>query len=160
MIQFEMACEADAVVLKDIQMRAFLSQVPPDMPDLGGPEGYDTVEWQIESMKSAFYIKILSNDEIVGGMVLDEEEPDHCHLNRIFIDPPYHGQGIGTQALQWLEKRFSRYSRWTLRTAAFHIRNQRLYERLGYKRTGEVEIMPGFSLVEYEKRIGVELTAA
>lgn len=153
MVCFEKAGEQDAVLLKDVQMRAFLSQVPLDMPDLGGPDGYDSAEWQIEMMHKVPYIKILHDDILIGGIVLEPESADHCHVNRIFLDPPFHGKGIGTQAFAWLEKTYPEFRLWTLRTPAFHIRNQRFYERLGYQRVGELEVFPGFVLVEYEKRM-------
>jgi RimJ/RimL family protein N-acetyltransferase len=153
MIRFEIAEPADAEQLRDVQMRAFLSQIPAEKPDLGPPPGADSVEWQIERMGEAPYIKILNDGAIIGGIVLEIEEPDHCHVNRIFLDPPYHGRGIGTQAFGWLERTYPQFHRWTLRTAAFQTRNQCFYERIGYVKTGEMEAFPGFILFEYEKRI-------
>jgi GNAT superfamily N-acetyltransferase len=153
MIRFEIACPEDAARLAEVQKRAFDSQVPDEMPDLGGPPGYDSPAWQAETMQQTPYIKILEDGDILGGIVLRIPEPDHCHVERIFLDPPYHRRGIGTQAFAWLEQTHPQYRLWTLRTPAFALSNQRLYERLGYRKTGEKEIFPGFSLIEYEKRI-------
>jgi RimJ/RimL family protein N-acetyltransferase len=153
MIRFEIACEADAARLMEVQKHAFDSQVFEELPNLGGPPGYDSVAWQIETMNQAPYIKLLEDETIIGGIVLEPMGPEHCHLGRIFLDPPYHGRGIGTQAMAWLEKTYPEYRLWTLRTPALNLRNQRLYERLGYRKTGEKEIFPGFVLFEYEKRI-------
>jgi RimJ/RimL family protein N-acetyltransferase len=157
MTRFEIACIEDAVQLSEVQKRAFDSQVPDHMPDLGGPPGYDSVEWQIETMQQTPYIKIRQDGAIVGGIVLEPQGPDHCHVGRIFLDPPFHGLGIGTQAFAWLEKTYPQVTLWTLRTPSYHTRNQRFYERLGYRRTGkDIEVFPGFVLVGFEKRIEVE----
>ncbi|HVK05770.1 MAG TPA: GNAT family N-acetyltransferase [Armatimonadaceae bacterium] len=153
-IRFEAAEEGDAEALARVQKAAFDSQVPPERPDLGGPPGYDAPEWQRETMREAPYFRVLRDGEIVGGIVLRLPEPGHVHVERVFLHPDHHGAGIGTRAFAWLEATHPHVALWTLRTPAFHTRNQRLYERLGYRRTGEVEVFPGFSLVEYEKRIG------
>lgn len=153
MISFEIAREEDAPALMEVQKIAFDSQVPDHLPDLGGPPGYDTVAWQIETMQQVPYIKILEDGKIIGGIVLEPEEPGHCHVGRIFLHPDVHSRGIGTQAFAWLEATYPLYERWTLRTPSYHTRNRRFYERLGYRVTGEKEIFPGFVLTEYEKRM-------
>jgi len=154
MIRFARAAEEDAAELAQIQMRAFHSQNPPGFPKLSGPPGYDSVTWQIEMMKQVPYTKIIEGATIVGGLVLLPKSPTHCHVERIYLDPLCHGRGIGTQTMKWMEKTWPEYKQWTLRTPAFHVGNQRFYEGLGYLRVGEREVMPGFLMVEYEKRIG------
>ncbi len=151
MVQFQLTQEDDAAQLTAIQKRAFDSQVPPEMPDLGGPPGYDSVDHQIDMMRRGPYYKVLVDDAIVGGIILDPKSPNHCHVEIVFIDPLLHSQGIGTQAFHWLEATHPQYTLWTLRTPAFHKRNQRFYERLGYVKVGETEVFPGFILFLYEK---------
>ena len=159
MLRFEIASPEDAERLMLVQKLAFDSQVPDDMPDLGGPRGYDSVDWQLEMMTQFPYIKILEDDAIIGGILLKPMGPNHCHVDRIFLVPEVHGRGIGTQAFAWLEKTYPQYSLWTLRTPTFHTRNQRFYEMLGYRKTGgEIEIFPGLVLVEFEKRIPDEIS--
>ena len=153
MIRFEYAVATDAARLMEVQVRAFESQTPPDMPELKGPPGYDSVEWQIQTMQEVPYLKIMEAEAIVGGIVLTPQSPMHCHVERIFLDPPVHSRGIGTQAFAWLEQTYPQYDCWTLRTPLFHLRNQRFYEHLGYVKTGTKEVFPGFVLIEYEKRI-------
>ena len=154
MIEFEKATEADAAALTRVQVVAFESQLPPELADAGGPEGYDSVAWQVKAMREMPYYKIVRDGEIVGGVVLEVPEPDHAHVERVFLHPDHHGQGIGTRTFAWLEAAHPQITLWTLRTPAFNTRNQRFYERLGYRRTGgQVEILPGFALLEYEKRV-------
>lgn len=153
MIRFENTVDADAEALATVQKRAFDSQIPEDMQEIGGPPGYDSAEWQLEMMHRGPYMKILVDEQIIGGIILTLTEPDHCHVDRIFLDPAYHSQGIGTQAFAWLEHTYPSVQLWTLRTAAFQLRNQRFYEKLGYRKTGEKEVIPRLILIEYEKRI-------
>jgi len=153
MIRFERAVEADAAELAQIQMRAFHSQNPPHIPKLSGPPGYDSAVWQIEMMTQVPYTKIIEGDAIVGGLILIPKTLEHCHLERIYLDPLHHGRGIGTETMKWMERTWREYRRWTLRTPAFHVRNRKFYEGLGYVKVGEREVLPGFLMVEYEKRL-------
>jgi GNAT superfamily N-acetyltransferase len=154
MVRFEKATEADAEKLMEVQVSAFLSQIPDDKREIGGPPGYDSVEWQVHTMHQVPYIKILTDDQIIGGIVLRPMGADHYHVERIFLHPAYHRRGIGTQAFAWLETTYPQVRVWTLRSPALFTWNQRFYEKLDYRRTGEMEVFPGFVLIEYEKRIG------
>ena len=98
-IRFETAQEADAGALAAVQKAAFDSQAPPEMPDLGGPPGYDEAAWQIAAMRESPYYKVLRDDEIVGGIVLRLPEPGHVHVERVFLHPAHHGNAANVQHL-------------------------------------------------------------
>ena len=50
------------------------------------------------------YLKILLDEEIVGGMLLILKEPGHMMLGRIFIHPDHQNKGIGTRAVEYIEE--------------------------------------------------------
>lgn len=76
----------------------------------------------------------------------------HYHLGVIFIDPAYHNQGIGTQAMHFIEKTYLA-KRWTLDTPKYAIRNQHFYEKFAYIKVREFEPDDDITLIAYEKLI-------
>ncbi len=94
--------------------------------------------------------KIVSAGQIIGGIVVMDEGEGHYHLDLLFIDPTYHNQGIGTQAMQFIETRYPA-RKWTLDTPVYAVRNQHFYEKFGYVRAGEVDHEDDVPLFRYEK---------
>src|SRR5690349_9786527 len=101
-ITFERAVPADAETLRDVQVRAFHSDTLNYGVPLGGPPGYDRVDHVLEQMREEDYIKILADGQIVGGITVARLSEGHYHIDTFFIDPTYHNQGIGTQAMQFV----------------------------------------------------------
>ena len=162
-ISFEKAKIEDAEALTEVQRRAFdddsrrfggLSAGGPVPHVSGGPPGYDSVDWTLWAMKTGIYYKILAGDRIIGGVILFDMHKRHFNLGRIFIDPDWQDQGIGSQALQFIEKTFPFVKRWSLDTPERAVRNHHFYKKLGYVKVGE-EVPEGVDirLFLYEKRI-------
>jgi GNAT superfamily N-acetyltransferase len=154
MIRFERAVQADAEALTQIQIRAFAE----DLIQYGiGPEGYNAVAWQQREIEHNAYWKMLAGDQLIGGMVVYEKGKGECYLCRIFVDPEFQQQGVGSQALAFLEATYSA-QRWTVDTAAWSYRNQHFYEQNGYQQIGEhhpegQHLPSGFTLFLYEKKL-------
>lgn len=117
----------------------------------GGPPGYDSVDYQIGKMREAPYLKILLDDEIVGGILLIPKEPGHMMLGRIFIHPDHQKKGIGTRAMTYIEEAYPA-EKWSLETPTYAPENHRFYERLGYVRKWIVPDIPE-PLYLYEKHV-------
>lgn len=153
-ITLERAQPEDAAALVRVQVAAFHhdSAIYPGV-EPGGPPGYDSVAAMQDKIACDECYKILRNGEIVGGVVVFQREAGHSHLDVLFIAPEYHGQGIGTQAMQWIEQAHPTRL-WTLDTPKYATRNHHFYEKFGYRKTGEHEI-EGDSVVlfAYEKRL-------
>jgi GNAT superfamily N-acetyltransferase len=154
-ISFERATPADAEALRDVQVASFHSDAH-TYPGVGltGPQGYDQVESVLEQIREDAYSKIVADGRIIGGMIVSHIEPGHYHLDRIFIDPAYHNLGIGTRAMQFIEREYPA-ALWTLNTPTFARRNQHFYEKSGYVRVGEFPEPDhaDITLIEYEKRV-------
>ena len=154
MIRFEQATPADAPALAEVQTRTFDddSRRFAGQP-CGGPPGYNSAAWQIDMLRRATaYYKILSDDQIIGGIIVFNLKPGHYELGRIYLDPAFQDRGIGQQAIRFIEQAHPDAVRWTLGTPSWAARNHHFYEKVGYVKTREVQ---DGDMIEfrYEKRI-------
>lgn len=95
--------------------------------------------------------KILFGEIIIGTFWLDhetDERPNHFELQDFCITPEYQNKGYGEEALRLMEKLHPNVGIWSLSTSTFSIRNQHLYEKMGYIKIGQTE-----EKVFYEKTV-------
>ncbi|MEO8612551.1 MAG: GNAT family N-acetyltransferase [Chloroflexota bacterium] len=153
-ITCERATPADAEVLVKVQIAAFHddARLYPGV-ELGGPPGYDSVEVMLKKIGDAEVYKIIADGQIVGDIILYDEGQGHFHLDVLAVDPAYHSRGIGTQAMQFIERTYPA-QKWTLDTPGYALRNQHFYEKFGYVKVGENFEPDGLLLIAYEKQIG------
>ncbi len=152
MISFKRAVVTDAAGLVAVQKRTFDDDSRRYLgTETGGPPGYDSLKWQLSMMKKALYYKILSDGQLIGGMIIFKLGGGHYELGRIFIDPNFQNQGIGTQAMAFIEHTFPDARQWTLDTPAWALRNHHFYEKLGYKRVREANLGGGEAGIFYAK---------
>ena len=117
-------------------------------------ESKETVlqKYMREGTKGYLFVK---NKVAVGSVrIVLFPESNSCKVAALAVHPKYQGQGIAQQALLKIEKLHSNAERWFLDTILQEAGNCHLYEKLGYKRTGEFEeINENMTLVFYEKLI-------
>ena len=96
--------------------------------------------------------------EVEGAVVamgavrgLDDERAE---VKRIRVDPAYRRRGLGEAILRGLQARARElgYGKLVLDTAADAEAAQRLFEKLGYQRTG-VTVLAGIDTLLYEKEL-------
>jgi aminoglycoside 6'-N-acetyltransferase len=81
-------------------------------------------------------------DEEIGGMIQygEEPEPDYRHAwIDVFLDPPLHGKGIGTDAVATLARHLvddHGHHRITIDPALDNVAAIRCYEKAGFRRVG------------------------
>lgn len=152
-IAFERATSADAETLVKIQVASFHddARLYPGV-EIGGPPGYDSVENALAKMREHDYYKIVLDGQIVGGIVVYDEGQGHYHLDLIYIHPDQHNLGIGSRAMQFLEKTYPA-KKWTLDTPLYAVRNQHFYEKFGFVKVGQEDV-DGFILIAYERLVG------
>jgi len=136
MIRCEKAKPKDAVALARISERAFHSDIHCGAPGLGGPPGYSSEQWQREMMHIGDYYKVLVGDQMVGGFIVLRKGPREYELGRIFVDPDYQNQGVGTQAFEFLWEEYPLAKRWTLDTPAWNRRTRHFYKKVGFVEVG------------------------
>ena len=81
----------------------------------------------------------------------DFTQGDFCVLHRLCVNPAMQGRGLARQTMARMEKNALEQGFDSVRLDVFsqNLHAQRLYEKLGYKRTGEVRFRKGiFYLME------------
>lgn len=81
----------------------------------------------------------------------EHTEGDFCVLHRLCVNPQLQGRGLARQAMARMEKNARDQGFDSVRLDVFsqNLHAQRLYEKLGYRRTGEVRFRKGiFYLME------------
>ncbi|MBN1934552.1 MAG: GNAT family N-acetyltransferase [Anaerolineae bacterium] len=126
----------DGTSLAQISGRAFDNDIHYGAPGPGGPPGYKSAEWQRKMMRLGNYFKILVDVQIVGGIIVFAKEPRCYELGRIFIDPDYQNQGIGTRAFEFLWQEYPLAKKWTLGTPAWNRRTRHFYSKIGFVEVG------------------------
>lgn len=97
--------------------------------------------WIIDNEAKVGQIWIASNNEIVK-------------LARLFVLKKYQNKGIAQAAIKIAEKIYSDRQQWCLDTIKQEKNNCHLYEKLGYKATGEEHIVnKRMTIINYEKEI-------
>ncbi len=135
-VKIEEALSSDAEILAELSKEAFHTDSDVGGPGgPGGPPGYDSPEFQNWAMRIFTYYKIIYNEEIVGGIILNSKKVNHHILERIFVNPRYHNKGIATKAINLI---FNEYPGvvWTLGTPKWNVRTKHFYEKLGFNQIG------------------------
>ena len=84
----------------------------------------------------------LKNDQEAGTPCHDyqKDNPDVWYLSMIEVDPPFHGQGIGTQFLAYLEDYVRQRGGKTMVLFTNNRKNLNFYQKWGYQVFHEYEI--------------------
>lgn len=128
--------ENDAEILAEVCKKAFDSDSEVGSPGSGGPPGYDSPEAQIRFTSFLDYYKIIREDRIVGGIMVDSGGKEHVVLERIFVHPDLHRKGIATRACELLWELYPDAKMWTLGTPEWNVRTKCFYEKLGFIQIG------------------------
>lgn len=153
-IELKKANITEAELLHEMQVKAF-------MPLLQKYEDYDTnpanesVERILQRLKQPFtdYYFVMLNDLKVGGIrVMRLDNGMRCRISPLFILPEYQGLGIAQESIRLVEEVYSPSKGWELDTILQEQGNCYLYEKFGYKQTGETKVINDkMTLVFYEK---------
>jgi RimJ/RimL family protein N-acetyltransferase len=119
-----------------------------------GPPGFDSVAWNAEWIERTPYYKVLLDGRIVGGIIVFAMGEGHYELGRIYVDPDVQNRGVGQEAMRLMFEAFPEARKWTVGTPSWAVRNQHVYEKMGFVRVRETAVDPqlGWSGIEYEKR--------
>lgn len=89
------------------------------------------------------------NDQIVGVLSLHLSGPLNGYIQVIAVHPGWRRRGLGTRMIEFAEQRIFRQSpNVFLCVSSFNQHAQKLYERLGYQRVGE---LPDFAARGYSE---------
>lgn len=78
-------------------------------------------------------------EQIVGVMIFDLTGMLNGYIQILAVHPDWRGRGVGAQMITWAEERIFRQSpNVFLCVSSFNTRAQKFYQRLGYRRVGEL----------------------
>ena len=100
-----------------------------------------------------YYYYIQADNDIVGAIRVVDEKIDGKakRISPIFVMPHYRNKGIAQRAILEAEK-IHGVSHWELDTILQEEGNCHLYEKMGYRRTGEIKaVNDKMTLVFYIK---------
>ncbi len=144
----------DAELIRKMQIKAFESLLEKYQDYETNPacETLEKIIWRLEQPERYFYI-IYSNQTPVGAVcvVYNKDESANKRISPLFVLPEYRNQGIAQKAIMKAEEIYGSEN-WELSTILQEKGNCCLYEKLGYKKTGETLVINDkLTLVFYEK---------
>lgn len=148
------AVDADAPSIFEIQVRAFapLLDKYQDYDTNPANETIDRVVSRIGDPNGAFYKIVEDDDLLVGAIRIRWHQPLQLWISPLFIAPEHQGRGLAQQAIALAEQLYPDAASWELATLLEEERNCRLYEKMGYFRTGaQSKLNDHATLVYYKK---------
>jgi ribosomal protein S18 acetylase RimI-like enzyme len=151
MLTLKKADIGDAECITRIKIAAYNQEFRDFGPGTdGGPPDYTSVECTKEGIQTNLYYVIMLDTTMIGSFWLQEREHAHFELEDFVIHPRFQNKGYGRHCLQLMEAQHPEITKWSLGTPTFSVRNQHLYEKMGYTQVGKSD--DGFLLL-YEKII-------
>lgn len=145
----------EASKIHEMQIKAFI-------PLLNKYRDYETnpanepLERVIDRLKQAYtdYYIIRNSNISVGAIRIQRKENNIYRVGPVFILPEYQGKGIAQKVFSIIEDMYNDARFWELDTILQEQGNCYLYEKLGYRRTGEIkQINDEMTIVSYEKHL-------
>ena len=116
----------------------------------------ETIQRTIDRLqqKQTDYYLIVYDEITVGAIRIVRKDNRRYRVSPIFILPEYQGKGIASATMQVVESLYEDAIVWELDTILEEQKLCRLYEKLGYSKTGKVTKMnERMTIVFYEKEL-------
>ena len=155
LIQLRKATKEDCPLIHQMQVASFrvLLEKYNDMETNPGAEPLSRVVERMEQPFTDYYL-IFNGDVTIGAIRIVRRSDEICRVSPIFILPEHQGKGFAQQAMLAAERCYPKATLWQLDTILQEEKLCHLYEKLGYRRTGEQEtIQPDMEIVYYEKKL-------
>jgi acetyltransferase len=148
-ITLEKATESDMKEIWKMQVEAFKSLLVKyqDYDMSPATESYENVLNKYKQPWTCYYFIIKNNEKVGAVRVIDKKDRSRKSISPIWIMPVFRNQGLGQLAIRELEKIYGSHH-WRLDTILQEQGNIYLYEKMGYKRIGDIEnIKDGMDIV-------------
>ena len=145
----ETANANDAKIILQLQRTAYQSEAKL-YNDFEIPPLVETLSQLKALFSSHVFLKATVDGKIVGSVRANIHNGS-CHIGRLIVDPTYQNRGIGTQLLDFIERKYPSCRRFELFTGIKSKINIRLYEKAGYKAFKTQSISNKLSLICFEK---------
>lgn len=143
----------DAEIIHAMQIKSFMTLLEKyqDYETNPANEAIGKIVDRINQSFTEYYI-IKSDCFDVGGVRIVKKNDKHYRVSPIFILPEQQGKGIAQEVFQMLEQIYADAKGWELDTILQEQGNCHLYEKVGYKQTGETKVINDrLTLVFYKK---------
>lgn len=128
-IEFTKATIDDVDKLIDVQNQSFYA----DFVKYGECPGYNhSKESMTNIILNRITYKIICNNQIVGDIIVRDNNDSTYFLGGVCVIPDYENKGIGQEAIKFIESQFPNTTAWTLETPADKKRNHYFYKKMGY----------------------------
>lgn len=145
----------DAEELHAMQIESFreLLDKYQDFETSPGCELIEKMEFRLKQDFTYYYFICLGVRKVGAIRIVDQKQNGvNKRISPIFILPEFRGKGIAQKAIQACEEIHGQEG-WGLDTILQEPRNCYLYEKMGYRRTGEEKVINDkLTLVFYEKQ--------
>ena len=147
------ATQSDIKEIWEMQVEAFKSLLEKyqDYDMSPATEGCENVLNKYKQSWTSYYFIIRNNEKVGVIRVINKKDGSRKRISPIWIIPAYRNQGLAQLAIREVEKIYGS-QHWQLDTILQEQGNIYLYEKLSYKRTGEIEnIKDGMDIVYFHK---------
>lgn len=147
------ATESDMKEIWEMQVEVFKSLLEKyqDYDMSPATESYENVLNKYKQPWTCYYFIIKNNEKVGAVRVIDKKDGSRKRIAPIWIMPDFRNQGLAQLAMREVEKLYDSHH-WQLDTILQEEGNIYLYEKLGYKRIGEIEnIKDGMDIVYFHK---------
>jgi len=154
-IELQRATITDAKIIYDMQIASFNSLLDKyqDFDTNPGAEPLEKVMNRLNEQWTHFYIIYYERKTVGAVRIVLKDNGNRCRISPLFILPEYQNKGIAQEVFKIIETEYRPQNGWELDTILEEQGNCHLYEKMGYKRTGEYKkINNRMTLVYYEKK--------
>lgn len=152
-IELVRASLEDAEVIWKMQCIAFaeLLERYQDFDTNPGNEPLEKVQWRFSFPATYFYIIQVDGVNAGAIRIIDHHDDSPKKISPLFVLPQFQGKGIAQAAIREAE-RIHGSDNWCLDTILQEKGNCHLYEKMGYRQTGETRVINDrMTLVFYKK---------
>lgn len=137
-----------------MQVRAFkeLLEKYQDFDTNPGNESVEKVEARLKQDFTFYYFICIGQQKVGAIRIVDKKAVGkNKRISPIFILPEFQGKGIAQKAIRLCEEMHGN-GNWELDTILQEPKNCHLYEKMGYRQTGETKVInERLTLIFYEK---------
>ncbi len=145
----------DAKEIHAMQVMAFkeLLEKYQDFDTNPGNESVERVEIRLKQDFTFYYFICIGQQKVGAIRIVDKKEAGkNKRISPLFILPEFQGKGIAQEAIRLCEEAHGN-ANWELDTILQEPKNCHLYEKMGYRQTGKIEVInERLTLVFYEKK--------
>ena len=145
----------NAEELRAMQVEAFrkLLEKYQDYDTNPANEGVEKIQARLKQNFTFYYFICIGQQKVGAIRIIDKKETGkNKRISPIFILPEFQGKGVAQKAIRLCEDIHGDRN-WELETILQEPQNCHLYEKMGYRQTGKMQVInERLTLIFYEKK--------